>query len=473
MTQSPDTDALGLARLIRRGDIPAIEVLDDFLSRAAAINPQINAITDLMADQARAAIVAGLPDGPFTGVPFLYKQLVTSIAGQPTTAGSRLLLDRPAPADSEAVRRARATGLVIAGRTTTSEFGLSPDTVTALYGTTRNPWDLSRSAGGSSGGAAAAVAAGLLPMAHATDGGGSIRIPAACCGLFGLKPSRARITAGPEVGEGLAGFAVQGVVSQTVRDSAAWLDAVAGPMPGDPYAAPPMAESCLSAAQGRNPGRLRIAFSTRTPLGHAMDPEIAEATRATARMLETLGHQVTEAAPDFAAEAMAEGFLAIFAAQCAATLGRITGHPSLPDHGIEPLTRAMAEFGAAQPVTRYINHQQALHREARRIAAFYDRHDIWLTPTLAQLPPALPFFDVTGTDPRGWYDQLHAFSPFAWLCNITGQPAMSLPLAQSASGLPVGLHFAARSGAEPLLYALAGQLEQALPWAQRRPAPLV
>lgn len=473
MSLTPDTDALGLATLIRQGRLSASEVLERFLTDAARINPQINAITDLLADQARAAIAAGLPDGPFTGVPFLYKQLVTSVKGQPTTAGSRLLLDRPALQDSAAVARARATGLVIAGRTTTSEFGLSPDTVTELYGATRNPWDLTRTPGGSSGGAAAAVAAGLLPMAHATDGGGSIRIPAACCGLFGLKPTRARITAGPEVGEGLAGFAVQGVVSRSVRDSAAWLDAVAGPMPGDPYAAPAMAESCLSAAQGRNPGRLRIAFATRTPLGHAIDPEIIAATLATARLLERLGHDVTEAAPDFDAGIMADGFLAIFAANCAATLARITDRPDAPPTGIEPLTRAIADLGRALPVTAYINHQQALQREARRIAAFHEAYDIWLTPTLAQLPPALPYFDVTATDPNAWYDQLHGFSPFAWTCNITGQPAMSVPLVQSAAGLPIGLHFAARSGAEPLLFALAGQLEQAQPWWDRRPAPLL
>lgn len=468
MSTTPDTDALGLAELIRGGALSAPEVLEDFLTRAAAVNPQINAITDLLADEARAAIAAGLPDGPFTGVPFLYKQLVSSLAGQPTTAGSRLLLDRPAAQDSEAVRRARAAGLVIAGRTTTSEFGLSPDTVTELYGTTRNPWDLTRTPGGSSGGAAAAVAAGLLPMAHATDGGGSIRIPAACCGLFGLKPTRARITAGPETGEGLAGLAVQGVVSRSVRDSAAWFDAMSGPMPGDPYAAPPLGGSCLAATRSGPPGRLRIALSTTTPAGTPVAPEVAAATRDTAHLLAELGHHVFEAAPVFDLEAMQQGFFAIFAANCAATIARITGSPTLPAAGIEPLTRAIAEQGKALPVTTYINHQQALQREARRIARFFADYDIWLTPTLGCLPPQLPFFDIGTSDPQAWYARLQEFSPWAWLCNITGQPAMSVPLAHHA-GLPIGLHFAAPYGAELLLFRLAAQLEQARPWAERRP----
>lgn len=463
-----DYDALGLADLVRRRELSAEELLETVLERVAAVNPRLNAIVTPLYDQARAAVKAGLPEGPFTGVPYAFKELVVSVAGAPTTSASRLYARNMPAADSEIVSRCRKAGLAVIGKTNSSEFGLSAATEPALFGPTHNPWDLSLSPGGSSGGSAAAVAAGLLPMAHATDGGGSIRIPAACCGLFGLKPTRARITAGPEGGEGLAGLANQHAVTRTVRDSAALLDVTAGPLPGDPYSASPPARPYLEEV-GREPGRLRIAYSTRTLHGAPIDPAIVAATEEAARLCEALGHEVVEAVPEFDFDAMRKGFAAVFAANCMANIARGTGGKLPDDDSIEPLTRAVAERGMVMPAANYIRHLQALHRESRRMAAFFQKHDVWLTPTLATPPPATGYFDINSSDVDNWLEKLLAFTPFTFLFNVTGQPAMSVPLAQSEAGLPIGMHFAARYSDEDLLFRLAGQLERARPWFHRRP----
>src|SRR4051812_41055949 len=306
-------DALGLADLVRRGETTPTELLDAALARLDARNPALNAVVTPLVEAARRDIAAGLPDGPFTGVPFLVKELVASVAGAATTAASRLYRNQVATADSEIVARFRRAGLVIAGKTNSPEFGLSPTTESRLYGITRNPWRLDLAPGGSSGGAAAAVAAGIVPVAHATDGGGSIRIPASCCALFGLKPTRARVTAGPEGGEGLSGLANQHVVSRSVRDSAAMLDAIAGPMPGDPYAAAPPPRPFIDEV-GRPPGRLRIAFSATAPNGVPVDAECRAAAEDAARLCEQLGHHVEEASPAYDAQAVSRGFEAVFAA---------------------------------------------------------------------------------------------------------------------------------------------------------------
>ncbi len=461
-------DALGLADLIRRREISAAELLDAVLRKVADINPRLNAIVTPLYDQARQAVEAPLPDGPFTGVPYVFKELVVSVAGTATSSASRLLAGNMAAGESEIVRRCRNAGLVVIGKTNSSEFGLSAATEPTLFGATHNPWDLALSPGGSSGGSAAAVAAGLLPMGHATDGGGSIRIPAACCGLFGLKPTRARITAGPEGGEGLAGLASQHAVTWSVRDSAALLDVTAGALPGDPYSPAPPVRPYLEEA-ARDPGRLRIAYSSRTLHGAPVDPEIAAATEAAARLCESLGHDVVEATPEFDFEAVRSGFAAVFQANTMANIARATGGELPRDGSIEPLTRAIAERGRAMPAADYIRHLQTLQRESRRIAAFFERHDVWLTPTLATPPQATGYFDVNSEDVEGWLEKLLAFTPFAFLSNVTGQPAMSVPLAQGRNGLPTGCHFAARYGEEGLLFQLAGQLERARPWAHRRP----
>ncbi|RZL89157.1 MAG: amidase, partial [Variovorax sp.] len=307
-----DLDGLGLAARVASGDVSASEVLEAALSRIDARNAPLNAVVTRLHDAARAAVAQGLPPGPFTGVPFLVKELVASVAGTATTSASKLYAGNLARADSEVIARLRRAGLVMAGKTNSPEFGLSPTTESALYGATRNPWDLSLSPGGSSGGSAAAVAAGMVPLAHATDGGGSIRIPASACGLFGLKPTRARVTAGPEGSEGLSGLACQHVVSRSVRDSAALLDVIAGPLAGDPYSAVPPAHSFLSATQ-RAPGRLRIGFSARAPNGVPVDAECVAALEDAARLCESLGHHVEEAAPDYDAQAVARGFQTVFA----------------------------------------------------------------------------------------------------------------------------------------------------------------
>lgn len=464
-------DALGLAELIRGRQISASELLEAALARIAAVNPRINAVVTPLYDEARAAVREGLPDGPFAGVPYVFKELVVSVMGAPTTSASRLFAGNMPSADSEIVARCRRAGLVVIGKTNSSEFGLSAATEPALFGATHNPWKLDLSPGGSSGGSAAAVAAGLLPMGHATDGGGSIRIPAACCGLFGLKPTRGRITAGPEGGEGLAGFANQHAVAWSVRDSAALLDATAGPLAGDPYFAPPQQRSYQEEA-GRDPRRLRVAFATTTLHGAPVDPEIVAATEATARLCEALGHDVVEASPIFDFEAVRSGFSAVFAANCMASIARATGGRLPLEGAVEPLTRAIAERGLAMPAYDYIRHLQILQRESRVIARFFQQYDVWLTPTLAMLPQVTGYFDVNDTDVERWLERLLAFTPVAFLANVTGQPAMSVPLDESKSGLPIGSHFMARYGEEGLLFQLAGQLERAKPWFNRRPRNL-
>lgn len=463
-------DGLALAALVRAGEVSAHEVLEAALSRIDARNPALNAVVERLDDAARAAVAAGLPPGPFQGVPFLVKQLVAAVAGTATTAGSRLCADAVAAADSEVVVRLRRAGLVIVGKTATSEFGLSPATESLLYGVTRNPWGADVSPGGSSGGAAAAVAAGLVPLAHASDGGGSIRIPASCCGLFGLKPTRARSTAGPEGGEGLAGLAHQHVVSRSVRDSAALLDAIAGPMPGDPYAAAPPPRPFLDEV-ARDPGRLRIAFSAVAPNGAVVDAACRDAVQDAARLCETLGHTVEEAAPAFDAESVARGFETVFAVHTLANIERAAGGAMPDEELVEPLTRALAQRGQAVGASAYVRTLHALHRQSRHIADFLERYDVWLTPTLAQTPRPPGWFDIRSGDVDAWLARLQAFLPFTYLFNVTGQPAASVPLHWTPDGVPIGCQIAARYGQEGLLLRLAAQLEQARPWFRRRPAP--
>jgi len=462
-------DALGLAELVRHGETSPSELLDAALARIDARNPALNAVVTPLADAARREVAAGLPTGPFTGVPFLVKELVASVAGAATSAASRLYRNNIATADSEIVARFRRAGLVIAGKTNSPEFGLSPTTESRLYGVTRNPWRLDLAPGGSSGGAAAAVAAGIVPVAHATDGGGSIRIPASACGLFGLKPTRARISAGPEGGEGLSGLAIQHVVSRSVRDSAAMLDAIAGPLPGDPYAAAPPERPWLEEVS-RSPGRLRIAFARRAPTGVAVHADCVAAVEDAARLCESLGHAVEEASPTFDAAALERGFMTVFGAHIMANISRATGG-ALPDRElVEPLTYAIAERARGLSAAEFIVTLHSLHREARRIAAFFERHDVWLTPTLAQPPLPIGHFDIESSDVDAWIARLAGFIPFTYPFNVTGQPAMSVPLSWNDAGLPIGCQFVGRYGDEATLFRLAAQLEQARPWFDRRPA---
>jgi Asp-tRNA(Asn)/Glu-tRNA(Gln) amidotransferase A subunit family amidase len=464
-------DGLGLAALVHAREVSPAELLEAAWRRVERRNPALNAVVTPLIEAARRDVAAGLPEGPFTGVPFLVKELVAAVAGTASTAASRLYEHQVATADSEIVARFRRAGLVIAGKTNSPEFGLSPTTESRLYGITRNPWRHDLAPGGSSGGSAAAVAAGMVPLAHATDGGGSIRIPASACGLFGLKPTRARISAGPEMGEGLSGFAIQHVVSRSVRDSAAMLDAIAGPLPGDPYAAAPPARPWLEEL-GRPPGRLRIAWARSAPTGVPLDPTCVAAVEDAARLCESLGHHVEEASPGFDAAAFERGFVTVFGAHIMANMSRATGGALPARESVEPLSYAIAERARSLSAAQFIVTLHGLHRESRRIAAFFERHDIWLTPTLARPPLPIGHFDIESGDVDAWVARLGAFIPFTYPFNVTGQPAASVPLFWSDDGLPIGCQFAARYGDEGTLLRLAAQLEQARPWFDRRPPAL-
>jgi amidase len=459
-------DAVGLAELVARREVSAGELLDAAAARMAEVNPKINAVTLDLTERARAEPAGS---GPFGGVPFLLKDLGATLAGTPTTMGSRLFAENVAAADSALTAAYKGAGLSIFGKTNTPEFGLWPFTESEFLGVCRNPWDLSRTPGGSSGGAAAAVAAGIVPAAHASDGGGSIRTPASCCGLFGMKPSRGRVSFAP-VGEGWAGASIQHAVTRSVRDSAHLLDISCHPQPGDPYflAAP---ERPLVEEAAREPGRLRIAFTTvamQSPGG--LDPECEAAVRETARLCEELGHHVEEAVIPGDVGAMQAAAGAVISASIAANLDAEAERRrrAVEAGEIEGLTMATYRRGSAVTAAAYVRGLQTLHAYARAQAQLFEKYDVLLLSTLGS--PAVPI---------GWIledaaligERLFAFMPNTQAFNNTGQPAMTVPLAQSRSGLPIGLQFVARMGAEATLFRLAGQLEQARPWFDRT-APL-
>jgi len=464
------SDALGLAFLIARGEATALEALEAALARMAKVNPKVNAVTMDLSDRARAEAAGAARLGPFAGVPFLLKDLGPSLAGTSTTQSCKLYAGEIAEADSPLTALYRAAGLVIFGKTNTPELGLEPVTEPAMFGPTRNPWDLARTSGGSSGGAAAAVAAGIVPAAHASDGGGSIRIPAACCGLFGLKPSRGRVSAAPK-DEGWGGFSCSHVVSRSVRDSAALLDVAARPQPGDPYWAEPPPRQFLASAQ-EDPAPLRIAFTTRAFSTEAIEPACAEAVRAAARLCERLGHYVEEADPPIDRASLAAAGIVI-AASVAADLdaaGARRGRPVTPDD-VEPLTFSAYERGRAVGGPAYILALRAAHALGRAVAAFFGRYDILICSTLGS--PAVPIGHLHGDpfDEAGYARRLFDFMPNTQAFNITGQPAASLPLAMSPEGLPIGVQVVGRQAEDALVLSLAGQLERAAPWAGRR-API-
>lgn len=461
-------DALAVAELIRSRKIGAREVLDASLQRLRVVNSTLNAITDFYGGELLEKSVVAAGDGPFHGIPFVVKQLMADCAGTPTTVGSRFFAKEPvAVHDSAAVARMRRAGLVILGRSNTSEFGLAPTTEPAFGGATVNPWRAGLSPGGSSGGSAAVVAARALPMAHATDGGGSIRIPASLCGLFGLKPSRGRISLAP-IGETLAGAGAQLCVSISVRDSAALLDALAGGEVGDPYRAPDEDGSYLDATR-RAPGRLRVAF-LRKPLGwESMDPALVTAVERAAKKLEALGHHVEEAAPDY--DPVATG-MAFGTVMCANTFTNIqvraNGRVPGPDD-LEPVTRLYAEQGGKISAHDYIRAVQTFHRAGRQLGAFFEKFDILLSPTIARTSLPLGVVRMDGSLEK-YEEGLAPMVPFTSVCNAAGVPAMSVPLEWTDDGLPIGMHFVARYGAEATLFSLAAQLEQAHPWRDQQPS---
>jgi len=462
-------DALGLAELIRRREVAAAEVLEEAIARTEAVNDRLNAV--VIKDYAAARRRAGeaLPDSPLAGVPFLIKD-ITYQRGLPCTFGSRLYADNVVDHDAEIVARYRRAGLVLFGKTNTPEFGLNVTTEPALYGPCRNPWNLAHSTGGSSGGAGAAVAAGVLPVAHATDGGGSIRIPAACCGLVGLKPTRARNPQGPDVGEGWSGMSTGHVVSRSVRDSAAFLDATHGPAAGDPYCAPAFGGSYLT-EHVKAPGTLRIALDTAALTGMPTDPACVAAAQHAARVCESLGHVVEEASPDFDRQAfrVATG-VAVSANVANQVDARLTElGRSLRDDDIEPNTRNTVAYGRSLAAAQLAAAVQTIHRTGRRVAQFHEHYDVMLTPTLVAPPVPLGWLDTVNLDSATFADRFARFWGFTNLQNATGQPAISLPLYWNDAGLPVGVQFVGRFGDDLLLLQLAAQLEQAQPWFARRP----
>ncbi len=462
-------DATAQAELVRTRRVKPVELVEAAIDRIERLNRTLNAVITRMYDEARQASLGEL-SGPFAGVPFLLKDLIAACAGVSMTAGSRLLRDFVPPGDSALVARYRRAGLVLLGKTNTPELGLLPTTEPVLFGATRNPWDPARTTGGSSGGAAAAVASGMVPMAHASDGGGSIRIPASCCGVFGLKPTRARTPLGPALGDIMSGLVVEHAVTRSVRDSAALLDATAGPDAGDPYWAPPPAGPFRREVEAP-PGRLRIAYTTVAATGVPVHGDCVAAVEDAARLADSLGHEVVAAAPPLDGERLATAFITVWSAGCAWTLdaARAAGREPTADR-VEAFTWALAAIGRQHSAADYLGAVATLQQVGRQVARFFEVHDVWLTPTVAEPPPPLGSFDATPDDPLRGFMRAAMFVPFTPLANATGQPAMSVPLFWNGGGLPVGTHWVGRFGDEATLFRLAAQLEAARPWADRRPA---
>jgi len=455
-------DAVGLAARVAKGEVTPDELLDTALARMGEVNPQINAVTRDMSDRARGAAAGA---GPLAGVPYLLKDLGAAYGGVPTSYGSRLFAEVVPTEDSAMTRLYKAAGLNIFGKTNTPEFGIWPVTEPHLLGACRNPWDLERTPGGSSGGAAAAVAAGIVPAAHASDGGGSIRIPAACCGLFGMKPSRGRVSFAPG-GEGWAGASIQHAVTRSVRDSAVLLDATCAPQTGDPYFLS-LPERPFAEEVGRDPGKLRIAFTDQAlTVGSTLDPEVAAAVQDAARLCEGLGHHVEAATlpgDHSAMQAAARTVLwASVAANVDAELER-RGRP-LADGELEPATLDIYRRGKAMAAPEYVRAVQAIHTYGRAAASLFERYDVLLLATLGR--PAIPI-GYLFEKPEETVKRLFSYMPNTQAFNNSGQPAMTVPLAWSQGGLPIGLQFVGRMGDEATLFRLAGQLEQARPWFDR------
>jgi Asp-tRNA(Asn)/Glu-tRNA(Gln) amidotransferase A subunit family amidase len=461
-------DALGLAELVRTKKASPSELLDAALTRLDAVNPKINAVAHRYENLARAQIAAGLGEGPFAGVPFMLKDLGATLAGAPMTAGSLAWKDNVPTEDSEFTRRVKRAGFAIFGSTATPELGLTTTTENRLTGRTCNPWALDRIAGGSSGGAAAVTAAGVIPMAHASDGGGSIRIPAAMCGLFGMKPSRGRTPMGPRLTEGWMGMSTVGAVSRSVRDSAAFFDAVSGPEPGARVGAPPTPDGGFLAACLRAPGKLRIAYWPKAPSGVPVDTEVLHGVANAAQLCESLGHAVEEVAPPFLEEARRA--VAAVIGTCAARdvdeREKARGRP-IADEEIEPATRLYRAWAREHTAKELAEADLAMQRQAVAMARFLENYDVILQPVTAKPPVALGLLALD--DPQRFGREVTLFSPFTAVYNQTGQPSMSAPLHWTKDNLPIGVMFTGRYGEEGLLFSLGAQLEAAKPWWDKRP----
>jgi amidase len=463
-------DAIGLAQLVRGGDVSVPELVEAAIARAEQLDRRINAVVYRDFDRAREMAAGPLPDGPFTGVPFLVKDFGISVAGWPCTSGSRFCAELVDREDSGLTRRYREAGVVMLGRGASSEYGIVGNVETSLFGATRNPWNTDHIAGGSSGGSAAAVAAGMVPMAHASDGLGSIRIPAACCGLVGMKPTRDRVPNMPDGFDYALGFCTDHVVTRSVRDSAAMLDATGLPEPGSPYAIPAKAGPFLDEVS-RRPGKLRIAWSSDTPSGPPLDPEVLQVLEHTAAALAALGHEVRGESIGVDHRAVARARAPVSAANFAAGMRRVidrVGREPREDE-LEPMTWAALQGSRAVTGEQAFWGYQELRMLTRGVVGRFDSFDVYLCPVMTAPPPRIGFSDPASVTPRDLGRRQMALFPFAALFNFTGQPSLSLPLGMSAQGLPIGMMFTGRYADEATLYRLAGQLEKELPWAQRRP----
>ena len=486
-----DYDGLGLAELVRRGEITPREILEEAISRIDGLNPDLNAVIYHACDEARNACAEALPGGPFTGVPLLLKDLRAECAGMPLHCGSRFHRGYVSQHDSELVKRFKSAGAAILGKTNTPEYGLMPVTEPELYGPTRNPWDLSRTPGGSSGGSAAAVGAGMVPIAHGSDGAGSIRIPASCCGVFGLKPTRGRNSCGDDFHESWGGLACEHVLTRSVRDSAAMLDATAAPQVDAPYYLPPRERPFLQEVE-REPGRLRIAFTSKPFLPSAVHADCRAALDDAVELCRDLGHDPVEASPEIDTEAGAAAFLTIV---CCQVHRRIELAASLMDRkptfrDFEPETWALNLLGRRCRASEYLKAVQTLQRTARDAVRFFNEYDVLLTPTLSSPPAPIGSLKPDGVQAlavrflgelnspglieafanmRALSREVFKAIPFTPPFNATGQPAMSVPLYWNDEGLPIGVQFVGRFSDEATLFRLAGQLERARPWFHRRP----
>jgi amidase len=463
-------DAVGLAALVRSGHVSAPEIVEAAIAELEHLNPLINAVVYQAFDEARAA-ARSPTSGPFAGVPMLIKDLGLHVAGWPRTSGSRFHSGTVDAADDGLVRRYRQSGAILLGKSSSSEFGIVGNVETSAHGATRNPWNLDHIAGGSSGGSAAAVAAGIVPIAHASDGLGSIRIPAACCGLVGLKPTRDRVPNLPDFVDYALGFVCDHVLTRTVRDCAAMLDVTGVPEPASPYATPAKSGAYVDEV-GRVPGRLRIRWSSEAPNRSPIDPEVATALEQVARTLTNLGHEVEVGGLDRNVGAILKARLAVsagnFAAAMARTIAEVGHEPTLAD--VEPLTLGALMMSRQVDGATVFRGIQDLRRLSRAVLEQFEEFDVFMSPVMAAPPPRIGTISPATMDPLEVDRLQNLLYPFTPVFNVTGQPSISLPLAQSSSGLPIGVMFTARYGDEATLFRLAGQLEKELPWASRRPA---
>jgi len=463
-----DMDATAQAAMVASGECSQAELLEATIAGIERVNPQLNAVVIPLFDRAREQIARGdVGDGPFRGVPIVLKDLGAALAGTPQFGGTRVLRDRQwiSPHDSELTARFGRAGFVFVGKTNTPEFGLSPTTEPDTFGPTRNPWNPDRIVGGSSGGSASAVASRMVAVAHAGDGGGSIRNPAGACGVMGLKPSRGRVTLGPDLGEGWSGCVTELVITRSVRDTAAVLDCVAGPLTGDPVVAPPPERPYLDEI-GRDPGRVRVGMfwgNAATPGA----PEARDAVEGCARLLEALGHDVHDGYPPVLESNELASLLgvsvAVSVARELAAIEERTGKPVGPD-GVEQATWGFAERGRALSAIDYVANIEAMHRYSRTLCAWWDEgNDLLITPTMAEAAP--PIGELKGAD----VERIVRLVPYTSPYNVSGQPAIALPLHWTSDGLPVGIQLIAPYGREDLLIRVAAQLEEAAPWRDRVP----